>query len=102
MPRTRRRRSSNNNSKRRRSRTTCFSWGVGVVLWWQKGRAKLGYVPYIIFIHLMMTPLAVLLHGGQARHHFLFVHRDMQGNRRCRTSMIHLKMVGHAIQLNCI
>ena len=82
---------------------TCLSWGLGLVLWWQGkgGLGGLNYVPCILFIHVMMRPLVLFL-GGQVHHHFLFVCLDTQGTRRCRTSMLHVKMVGHTIQPNCI
>ena len=49
-----------------------------------------------------MRPLVALPLGGPVNHLFFFVRRNRQGTRRCRTSMLHLKMVGHAIQPNGI
>ena len=71
----------------------------GGVLWWQEG---LSYVPSILFICVMMRPPPVFLLGGPVHHRFIFVRGGTQRNRRCRSSMLQLKMVGHAIEPSCI
>ena len=91
---------NDNNNEEEEELDDLFLLGARWVLWWHGG--ALSHVLCILFTHLMMRPLVLLLLGGPAHHHFLFVCRERQGTWRCKPIMLNLKMMDHAIRLKCI